>query len=72
MIILPAIDILNNAPVRLYQGDYGQSETVGDHKNVDLRFSAFVTSNPVRISTCRCFNFCVNVSTTVAACKDAG
>ena len=30
MIILPAIDILNNAPVRLYQGDYGQSETVGE------------------------------------------
>ena len=30
MIILPAIDILDNAPVRLYQGDYGQSETVGD------------------------------------------
>lgn len=30
MIILPAIDILDNAPVRLYQGDYAQSETVGE------------------------------------------
>ena len=31
---------------------------------MDLHFSAFVTSNSVRISTCRCFNFCVNVTTT--------
>lgn len=30
MIILPAIDILDSAPVRLYQGDYAQSETVGE------------------------------------------
>lgn len=30
MIILPAIDILDNAPVRLYQGDYDQRETVGE------------------------------------------
>lgn len=30
MIILPAIDILDNAPVRLYQGDYAQKENVGD------------------------------------------
>lgn len=30
MIILPAIDILDNAPVRLYQGDYQQRETVGE------------------------------------------
>lgn len=30
MIILPAIDILDHAPVRLYQGDYGKKETVGE------------------------------------------
>ncbi len=29
MIILPAIDILNQQPVRLYQGDYNQKEVVG-------------------------------------------
>lgn len=29
MIILPAIDILNKQPVRLYQGDYNQKEVVG-------------------------------------------
>ena len=26
MIVLPAIDILDGKPVRLYQGDYGQSK----------------------------------------------
>lgn len=30
MIILPAIDILDQKPVRLYQGDYGKSQCVGD------------------------------------------
>lgn len=30
MIILPAIDILDGKPVRLYQGDYNASECVGD------------------------------------------
>ena len=30
MIILPAIDILDHAPVRLYQGDYDKEETVGE------------------------------------------
>ena len=30
MIILPAIDILDGKPVRLYQGDYGQSKCVAD------------------------------------------
>lgn len=30
MIILPAIDILDHAPVRLYQGDYDKKETVGE------------------------------------------
>ena len=30
MIILPAIDILDQKPVRLYQGDYEKSECVGD------------------------------------------
>ena len=30
MIILPAIDILDQQPVRLYQGDYEQKECVGD------------------------------------------
>lgn len=29
MIILPAIDIINRQPVRLYQGDYAQKEVVG-------------------------------------------
>ena len=30
MIILPAIDIINKQPVRLYQGDYAQKEIVGE------------------------------------------
>lgn len=30
MILLPAIDIINGQPVRLYQGDYNQKEVVGD------------------------------------------
>ena len=30
MIILPAIDIINGQPVRLYQGDYAQKEVVAD------------------------------------------
>lgn len=29
MIIIPAIDIINKQPVRLYQGDYAQKEVVG-------------------------------------------
>lgn len=29
MIILPAIDIIDQAPVRLYQGDYDKKEVVG-------------------------------------------
>lgn len=29
MLILPAIDIINQQPVRLYQGDYGRKEVVG-------------------------------------------
>ncbi len=29
MIIIPAIDIISGAPVRLYQGDYSQKEVVG-------------------------------------------
>lgn len=29
MIIIPAIDIINKQPVRLYQGDYNQKEIVG-------------------------------------------
>lgn len=29
MIIIPAIDIINQQPVRLYQGDYNQKEVVG-------------------------------------------
>ena len=29
MIIIPAIDIIDGAPVRLYQGDYGKKEVVG-------------------------------------------
>ena len=29
MILLPAIDIIDQAPVRLYQGDYHQKEVVG-------------------------------------------
>lgn len=29
MIIIPAIDIINKQPVRLYQGDYNQKEVVG-------------------------------------------
>ena len=29
MIIIPAIDIINKEPVRLYQGDYNQKEIVG-------------------------------------------
>lgn len=30
MIVLPAIDILDGKPVRLYQGDYDQSKCVAD------------------------------------------
>lgn len=30
MIIIPAIDIINQQPVRLYQGDYAQKEVVGN------------------------------------------
>lgn len=30
MIILPAIDIIDQAPVRLYQGDYDKKEVVGE------------------------------------------
>ncbi|WP_295566180.1 1-(5-phosphoribosyl)-5-[(5-phosphoribosylamino)methylideneamino]imidazole-4-carboxamide isomerase [uncultured Holdemanella sp.] len=30
MIVIPAIDILDGKPVRLYQGDYGQSTCVAD------------------------------------------
>lgn len=30
MIILPAIDIIDQKPVRLYQGDYGKKEVVGE------------------------------------------
>lgn len=30
MIIIPAIDIINQQPVRLYQGDYTKKEIVGD------------------------------------------
>lgn len=30
MIIIPAIDIINKEPVRLYQGDYTQKEVVGE------------------------------------------
>lgn len=30
MIILPAIDIINQQPVRLYQGDYAKKEIVGE------------------------------------------
>ena len=30
MIILPAIDIINGKPVRLYQGDYQKMEQVAD------------------------------------------
>lgn len=29
MIVIPAIDIIDNQPVRLYQGDYGKKEIVG-------------------------------------------
>lgn len=31
MIIIPAIDIIDGQPVRLYQGDYGKKEVVGDN-----------------------------------------
>lgn len=34
MIILPAIDILNGSPVRMYQGDYSKAESVGDGADV--------------------------------------
>lgn len=34
MIILPAIDILNGNPVRMYQGDYAKAESVGDGADV--------------------------------------
>ena len=30
MIIIPAIDIIDGMPVRLYKGDYGKKEIVGD------------------------------------------
>lgn len=30
MIVLPAIDIIDQKPVRLYQGDYGKKEIVGE------------------------------------------
>ena len=30
MIIIPAIDIINKKPVRLYQGDYNKKEIVGE------------------------------------------
>jgi len=30
MIVIPAIDIINKQPVRLYQGDYGKKEIVAD------------------------------------------
>ena len=30
MIVIPAIDIIDNKPVRLYQGDYGKKEVVGE------------------------------------------
>ena len=30
MIVLPAIDILDGKPVRLFQGDYGQSKCVAE------------------------------------------
>ena len=30
MLVIPAIDIINKQPVRLYQGDYGQKEVVGE------------------------------------------
>lgn len=30
MIILPAIDIIDGKPVRLYQGDYNKKEIVAD------------------------------------------
>ena len=31
MIILPAIDIIEQKPVRLYQGDYNKQEQVGNN-----------------------------------------
>ena len=31
MIILPAIDIIEQKPVRLYQGDYNRQEQVGNN-----------------------------------------
>lgn len=34
MIILPAIDILDGKPVRMYQGDYNKAESVGDGADV--------------------------------------
>ena len=30
MIVIPAIDIIDNKPVRLYQGDYRKKEVVGE------------------------------------------
>ena len=30
MIIIPAIDIIDGKPVRLYKGDYNKKELVGD------------------------------------------
>lgn len=39
MIILPAIDIINGQPVRLYQGDYAQKEVVADSvRSLSQRF----------------------------------
>lgn len=41
MIILPAIDILGEKPVRLYKGDYASSETVGERVlDIARRFEA--------------------------------
>lgn len=37
MIILPAIDILDQQPVRLYQGDYEQKECVGGKHRGDCQ-----------------------------------
>ena len=47
MIVLPAIDILDGKPVRLYQGDYGQSKCVADDvlvcaKNFDVVYACYI------------------------------
>lgn len=34
MIIIPAIDILDGKPVRMYQGDYDKAESVGDGASI--------------------------------------